>query len=266
MQPRQLIVTVFGLYARAERNWLSVAGLVRLLADLGVDGPAVRSSVSRLKRRGLLRGVTVDGAAGYAASDALLDVLEEGDARIFARRRATLDDGWVLAVFSVPETERDRRHELRSWLTRLGYGTAAPGVWIAPGSLAHETRELLVRRGLDGYVDLFRGDHIAFAELRGKVRQWWDLDELSRQYAEFLSRYRPVDRRFARRHPDERTAFAEYIPLLTAWRRLPYLDPGLPLELLPVKWNGGIAGELFAELRERFDEPARRHAWRVLHG
>src|SRR5579875_3922088 len=139
VQPRQLIVTVFGLYARAERNWLSVAGLVRLLADLGVDGPAVRSSVSRLKRRGLLRGVAVDGAAGYAASDALLDVLEEGDARIFARRRATPDDGWVLAVFSVPETERDRRHELRSWLTRLGYGTAAPGVWIAPGSLAHET-------------------------------------------------------------------------------------------------------------------------------
>ncbi|MBO0776074.1 MAG: hypothetical protein J2P34_07145, partial [Actinobacteria bacterium] len=46
-QPRQLIVTVYGLYARAEGGWLSVASLIRLLADLGVDEPAVRSSISR---------------------------------------------------------------------------------------------------------------------------------------------------------------------------------------------------------------------------
>src|SRR5260370_25785743 len=54
-QPRQLIVTVYGLYARAEGGWMSVASLVSLLADLGVDEPAVRSSISRLKRREVLR-------------------------------------------------------------------------------------------------------------------------------------------------------------------------------------------------------------------
>ena len=133
-QPRELIVTIYGLYARAEHNWLSVASLVRLMADLGVDGPAVRSSVSRLKRRDTLRSLRLDGAAGYALSPSSLEVLREGDARIFDRRRATLEDGWVLVVFSVPERERDKRHELRTWLTRLGFGTAAPGVWVAPGT------------------------------------------------------------------------------------------------------------------------------------
>src|SRR5215472_15919383 len=54
-QPRQLIVTVYGLYGRAEGGWMSVASLVSLLADLGVDEPAVRSSISRLKRREILR-------------------------------------------------------------------------------------------------------------------------------------------------------------------------------------------------------------------
>ena len=29
----QLIFTIFGLYARAESNWLSVASVVRLLAE-----------------------------------------------------------------------------------------------------------------------------------------------------------------------------------------------------------------------------------------
>ena len=39
--PRQLITTLYGLYARAEHDWLSVASLVRLMADLGVDAAAV---------------------------------------------------------------------------------------------------------------------------------------------------------------------------------------------------------------------------------
>src|SRR5215467_14721299 len=67
-QPRQLIVTVYGLYGRAEGGWMSVASLVSLLADLGVDEPAVRSSISRLKRREILRASRRAGAAGYELS------------------------------------------------------------------------------------------------------------------------------------------------------------------------------------------------------
>lgn len=265
VQPRELIVTIYGLYARAEHNWLSVASLVRLMAELGVDGPAVRSSVSRLKRRDTLRSLRLDGAAGYALSPSSLEILREGDARIFDRRRATLEDGWVLVVFSVPETERDKRHELRTWLTRLGFATAAPGVWVAPGIVADETWAVLARRGLDAYADIFRGAHLAFADLRGKVAQWWDLDELSAQYAQFIGHLRPLASRWARKPTPARDAFAAYIPMLTSWRRLPYLDPGLPLDLLPGRWNGVTAGDLFGELNLRLADPARQYALSVIH-
>ena len=63
-QPRQLIVTVYGLYSRGAGGWMSVASLVSLLGDLGVDEPAVRSSISRLKRRGILVAKRLGGAAG----------------------------------------------------------------------------------------------------------------------------------------------------------------------------------------------------------
>ncbi len=62
-------------------------------------------------------------------------LLDDGDRRIYRHPAPSLDDGWVLAVFSVPEAERSKRHVLRSRLARLGFGTAAPGVWIAPGGL-----------------------------------------------------------------------------------------------------------------------------------
>ncbi len=264
-QPRQLIVTIFGLYARAERNWLSVASLVRLMAALGVDGPAVRSSISRLKRRGTLEADRHRGAAGYAPSRAILDVLAEGDVRIFDRKRAVVDDGWLLVVFSIPEAERDKRHALRTSLTRLGFGTAAPGVWVAPGNLARETQDTLQRRQLSTYVDLFRAEHMAFGDLRSKVRTWWDLEELAQLYAAFIQRYRPVLDRASTDGLSPGEAFAEYVPMLTAWRRLPYLDPGLPLPLLPPGWNGVTAGELFDELNRVLGGPAREFAMSTIH-
>ncbi|WP_431878645.1 PaaX family transcriptional regulator [Amycolatopsis sacchari] len=265
-QPRRLIVTIFGLYARAELNWLSVASVVRLMADLGVDGSAVRSSVSRLKRRGVLRSERHGGAAGYALSEPTLEMLAEGDIRIFERERAEVGDGWILVVFSIPESERDKRHALRSTLTRLGFGTVSPGVWIGPGNLIREVRHTLERRALASYVDIFRGDHLAFGDLRAKVRGWWNFDELNALYADFLHRHRPTLHRVTKAKPAPGEAFTRYVPLLTEWRRLPYRDPGLPLSLLPAGWKGEAAGELFDELNRVLSGPAREHAMAVIHG
>jgi phenylacetic acid degradation operon negative regulatory protein len=263
-QPRHLIVTVYGLYARADGGWLSVASLIELLAALGVDEPAVRSSISRLKRRGILVARRHGGAAGYELSDDALAILREGDDRIFRRERATLAEGWMLAVFSVPETERHKRHVLRSQLTRLGFGTAAPGVWIAPAHLHDATADMLRRFALDSYADLFRGDHLAFGDLAAKVRAWWDLDELEHHYREFLDAHTPVRRRHGT--PEAREAFADYVRVLTDWRRLPYLDPGLPAELLPEDWIGIRAADLFFSLRSRLEESARAYVTDMITG
>ncbi|HLI36698.1 MAG TPA: PaaX family transcriptional regulator C-terminal domain-containing protein [Streptosporangiaceae bacterium] len=264
-QPRQLIVTIFGLYARAERNWLSVASVIALMADLGVDSPAVRSSVSRLKRRGVLESERHGGVAGYALSGSALKMLAESDRRIFQRSRAAVEDGWLVVVFSVPETERDKRHALRTSLTRLGFGIVASGVWIAPGTIEREARDTLQRRGLSPYVDMFTGDHLGFGDLRSKIRAWWDLDELAALYDGFIRRYRPVLERAIAGGTSARDAFSEYVPMLTQWRRLPYLDPGLPLSLLPPGWNGVTAGELFDQLNRALSGPAREHAMTLIH-
>ncbi|WP_028925134.1 PaaX family transcriptional regulator [Pseudonocardia acaciae] len=260
-QPRQLIVTVYGLYSRESGGWLSVASLVSLLAELGVDEPAVRSSISRIKRRGILQARKEGGAAGYELSAEAVEILREGDERIFRRERATLGDGWVLAVFSVPESERHRRHVLRTQLTALGFGTAAPGVWVAPAHLRAATTSMLRRYDLDAYAEVFHAEHLAFGDLTDKIARWWDLDELHRLYEEFLGEHRAKLTRWTRpdERPDERDAFVDYVRVLTDWRRLPYCDPGLPAELLPPDWAGARAADLFFSLKTRLE--ARAHAY-----
>jgi len=280
---RQLIVTIYGLYARSDGGWLSIAALIRLLADLGVDEPAVRSAISRLKRRGILLARRQDGSAGYQLSAGALAILREGDARIFRRHRATLADGWLLAVFSVPESERHRRHVLRSELARLGFGMVAPGVWIVPAHPQDATAETLRRLGLDAYADLFHADHLAFGDPAAKIRRWWDLDELERRYQAFIQAHEPALRRWELGSGEAgdvgdaggaggaggvggREAFADYVRVLTDWRRLPYSDPGLPAELLPDDWIGLRAAEAFFTLRSLLEEPARAYVREVISG
>lgn len=266
--PRALIVTLFGLYARESGGWLSVATLVRLLGQLGVDETAVRSSISRLKRRAVIHPERVDGAAGYRLDEHTHHLLDLGDRRIFHPRRARLGDGWLLAVFSVPESQRERRHRLRVRLTWLGFGTVGPGIWVAPSHLEAEARETLTHEGLDPFVDLFRAEHLGFGDLRCEVSSWWDLVELDRLYADFDADHSTLLRAWLARPRSrstelDRDAFVDYVRTLTTWRRLPYLDPGLPLELLPTDWSGAHAEATFDALRGRLAAPAHRFATRV---
>lgn len=253
--PRSLIVTLYGAYGRFVPGPVPVAELIRLLAAVGVDAPSVRSSVSRLKRRGLLVPArTAQGAAGYELSPDARQLLDDGDRRIYATAPPE-DEGWVLAVFSVPESERHKRHVLRSRLSGLGFGTAAPGVWIAPARLYEETRHTLERLGLDAYVDFFRGEHLGFAATSEAVARWWDLAGIAGQHEAFLERHAGVLESWERRTdtpPEE--AYRDYLLALDSWRHLPYTDPGLPTALLPPDWPGARSAAVFQGLHARLRE------------
>jgi phenylacetic acid degradation operon negative regulatory protein len=249
--PRSLIVSFFGAYGRELGGWIAVADLVTLLGRLGIDAPAVRSAISRQKQRGFLQARQVGSVAGYSLSKEAEEILADGDRRIYLRQDVQLSDGWVLAVFSVPETERHRRHLLRSRLSRLGFAATAPGVWIAPAHLAEEARHTLERLELAEYVDLFHADYLAYADLRVAVARWWDLGAVQAGYAEFSEQFLKTEAAAGADAVDDADAFATYLLALDAWRRMPYRDPGLPSELLPEGWQGTQAAGVFFGLHDR---------------
>ncbi|MER5973177.1 PaaX family transcriptional regulator C-terminal domain-containing protein [Streptomyces sp. NPDC002055] len=268
--PRSLIVTFYGAHGRGSGPGggrpVPIAALIRLLGAVDVDPPSVRSAVSRLKRRGLLRPARAEsGAAGYVLSDDARQLLDDGDRRIYDRPPARLDDGWVLAVFSVPEQERHKRHLLRSRLARLGFGTAAPGVWIAPAHLLEEARHTLERLELASYVDLFTGAHTGFEPTARSVARWWDLAATAELHRDFLRTHEPVLRRWSGPAAgDPAEAYRDHLLALDSWRRVPYADPGLPAALLPADWPGGRSAEVFAALHTRLREAAAGHVREVL--
>lgn len=202
--PGSLIITFAGLHLPNLGGWIAVADLITLMEAAGQPSSAIRQALARMKSRGYLAAERRAGRAGYRLTEIATKDLRVGDGRIFRFGEANESDGWVLAIFSVPEHARAERHRLRSQLIRISFGTVSAGVWIAPAALADPSRTHILAHGLDGYVTWFVG------RLHAPVQpeQWWDLDSLRALYQEFLRsdvrRFRLIHR--ALNSPDRQAA------------------------------------------------------------
>lgn len=262
------IVTVFGLYGRPAGKIIPVAALVRLLSELGYEPASVRSSISRLKTKGVLVSAKTGSTSGYALADNLEQHMLSGDERIFSPRTASIGDPWLLASFSVPERERQNRHKIRAGLARMGFGTVAPGLCIAPVRLQIEALNYMHEHNLSEYVEFFTSQPVGPGDLRRKVAQWWDLNAVETEYRAFVHAFgREADRwpSYGNEKKDlHREAFRVYVPMVTQWRRLPFMDPGLPPELLPTRWMGITARRVFGELNRILRPISGRYADEVI--
>jgi phenylacetic acid degradation operon negative regulatory protein len=227
-----------------------VAALVRLLAPIGVQEPAVRTAVSRMLRQGWLSAVRLPSGPGYALTPKALRRLDEAARRIYRTSSTAWDGHWHLLVVSGP-AGRGERERLHASLGYLGYGCLGAGTWVAPRP-APELDAVLAEAGVAGqrFTALHEGDADTL------VDRAWDLDSLAASYRQFLDDARAaLDG--ACTCTDE-GAFAARLHLVHAWRRFLNVDPGLPAQLLPADWPGTTAAAWFDEQAARLQPAARR--------
>lgn len=257
-----LVLDVYAPIVRLDGGWIAIADLIAVLADLDREEQAVRSSVSRLVGKRILAREERDGAVGYALTPSALEILDEGDCRIYGSLApATLKDGWVVLTFSVPEDQRSARHRLRRRLTWLGFGNLSGGLWIAPRRVLGRTMAAVTDMAMAEYVDVFTATYQAFDDPDRLVARCWDIERMREGYAAYIEQFEPGLDRWSTADPaaDPKAAFADFIAMAHAWRQLPYLDPGLPPELLPPGWEGTAAAEIFDGLNGLLLTSARAH-------
>lgn len=266
MQPKDRILDVYGSFAQERGGWLAIGDLIQLVAVLDVDAQSVRSAASRMKRSGLLVADKRDGVAGYALSSGADEILADGRTRIFGlggpaagqqeEDQSGAESGWIVVLFSVPETERQKRYLIRSRLERLGFGQGPASSWLAPAGILAETERMLVREGLADYVTTWRGELMGFASIGDLAASSWDLEKIQSRYDDYLCSYGPLERQWLETPGQDSEAFGTYIQQNAVWRELSYLDPGLPASVTPADWPGSEARALFA----RFEDVLRPQA------
>lgn len=254
---RTLLVTFLGAIVRRLNGWMPIGSAVSLMSGVGVDESSVRTAVFRLKKRGWLEPQKHGDTAGYALTDLAQRAFLDGDEFIWhARRPASLADGWCIVNVSVPESERARRHKLRTRLSGLGFGNLGSGVWIAPARMADAAVSAVDDIGVSSQAAIFVGNYAPGRPLPEVIGRAWDLPEINATYVDFIASHRPLEARLDDTAADPARAFRSYLEVVDRWRKLPFRDPGLPADLLSTDWQASTAGELFERLVSGLERPA----------
>ena len=252
---RSLLLTMLGevVLPREEQVW--TATVVEALAALGVEEKAARQALARTAAEGVLGSTrrgrrTIWSLTGHGSA-----LLRDGAERIygFMRSRRAWDGRWLVLTVSIPESQRQLRHRLRTQLTWLGLGSPVSGLWVSP-SAEHAPEVHRVLRDLDLEQQSFAwvGPATGIGEESRLVEAAWDLDDVEERYLGFLADFED------RRAETPADAFVAQVEMVQAWRRFPFLDPDLPGELLDHDWPGPRAAAVFHDRHDRWHRLAQQ--------
>ena len=247
---QDMIFTLYGDYIRHQGGEAWTGSLIELMSLFGLSGQAVRSTLSRMSQKDWLESRRDGRHSFYSQTPKLLDLLEEGATRIFQPRCDPWDGRWHLLIYSIPESKRHLRRRLRQRLIWLGFGALNQATWISPRDLRVEVEQAVDALHARPYVEFFATEHQGFSSDKEIAARCWDLRRLNDYYTGFIARYTPPFREFQARLeagdglvPQE--CFVQRFMLTHEYRSSPYVDPNLPLELLPDDWLGQRAAQLF---------------------
>lgn len=246
MKPRSLVFDLFGDYLRYRDGVVRLRGLIALMDCFDVPESTVRVVAARMRKEGWLDARRDGRETVYSLTDAAWRLLDDGRARIFHRASGPWDGYWHMVIYSVPETDRALREQLRKRLSWLGFGMLSSSVWISPHNRIAEVRASFAEQ-TSIRLDALRARSEGATADRDMATRSWDLAALNKDYGELLDRYRPRLAVYRTGEPRGREALVERMRLTHDYRLFPFRDPDLPPELLPEDWTGRLAHGVFQE-------------------
>ncbi|MDI1466413.1 PaaX family transcriptional regulator C-terminal domain-containing protein [Catellatospora sp. KI3] len=261
-----LAATLVADYTLPTRAWLPTAAIMTLLGESGVSAAGARAAISRLARRGVLESSRHGRHSAYRLTREAAAELSAGGAWIarFGTRDEPWDGCWTLVAFSLPQEQSSPRRTLRGQLRWLGFAPLYDGLWISPDLLNPTVRQRLSAVAL-GAMTVFRAEHVDLATATNRDPiEAWDIAAISRHYEAF-------DRRWGPLLPDVRAglvsgsaAVRARAEIMDTYRRIPLLDPQLPIELMPADWPRARAREVFTAVYDGLAEQAEEHVRAVV--
>jgi len=224
---------------------------VDVLGRAGVTEAAVRAALGRAVTEGLLERHRRGRHAYFSPTGDTRRLLAEGARRLHHDPpvRDDWDGSWTLLAYSLPETRRDERHQLRRRLAWEGFGVLRDGLWIAPGRV--DVGGLAAELGVADDVHAFDGRAVAPTHAGGMVAETWDLGAIGSGYRDFLEQWdvpTPL--------PHATDDLARSLWLVIEWRQLVLEDPMLPAGLLPADWPASAARDVFDSWYARYESTA----------
>jgi phenylacetic acid degradation operon negative regulatory protein len=247
-----LLFTLLGEFVLTGDGTAWTSAVLAVFARLGIEEKATRQALMRTADAGWLAAEKIGRRTRWRLTQSARRLLTDGAERIytFTGPASDWDGRWLLVSVRIPESDRRARHVVRSRLSWAGFGSLGAGLWISP----HPDREaeaagVLREAGVAADAHLFVATRSGLGDATDMVATAWDLAAIEEQYEQFIEE-------FSGRAPDD--LLVRQIELVHAWRRFPAVDPALPSPLLPARWSGRKAAQVFADRHDRWSARARR--------
>jgi len=255
---RGMLLTLLGEFVLPGEGMAWTGAILTAFERLGVAEKATRQALMRTSNAGWLEPEKLGRRTRWRLTRSAEKLLSDGAERIYSFGPTQEWDGrWVLVQVRIPESDRRARHVVRTRLTWAGFGSLGAGLWISPHPVrVTEAERVLREAGVAGAAHVFVARRTGMTDTRAMVVQAWDLPAIEAEYERFTAE-------FGDTAPGE-DVLARQLALVHAWRRFPSLDPALPRELLPARWTGIMAAQLFAARHEQWLDGSRRE-WKRLN-
>ncbi|WP_458117241.1 PaaX family transcriptional regulator [Arthrobacter sp. D2-10] len=257
LKPRGVVIDLFGDYLRYRGGKARLRDLIALLEVFDVGDSTARVTLSRLRKEGWFTAEPDPDGRGviYSLTEKSWRILDEGRERIFNHLTGSWAGVWHVVIYYVPEAERALREQLRRELSWQGFGSLAASTWISPHDRASKVEEQFAHLAAVR-LDILQAQSKGLTYDRDMAQRCWDLETLNRSYGEFLARYRRQMPRYRSGRVPPPEALLERTGLIQNYRKFPFRDPDLPTDLLPARWMGHEAHELFLEARAALQDSA----------
>ena len=252
---RSLLLTLLGECVLFDGQPVWTSSFLYVLGGLGIAEKSARQAIARATSAGWIESQRDGRRASWILTPQIRQFMEVGSLRVHSISRARLpwDGRWLVIFLTLPETQRATRTRVYRALQWAGFGSPRSGLWVTPHTdRVEEVGKIIAEMKLSGLPVAFTGPSVDFGLIdRELVEQSWDLDKIYEHYEMILDRFGKL-----RPQSDDSILFT-HLQLVNAWQQLPFIDPGLPTELLPPNWNGLRAAARIGSLRSKWQDAAR---------
>lgn len=265
-----LLLFIYNNYlAKTTKESIKLSSLLEILSVFGKNETAIRMSLSRAVKGGLLTNSKIENEVNYTLTPEGKNAIlywNEGVMHFFRRyqlRNTPWDQKWYFINVEFTGDTRENKVEFLDKLQQQGFAQVNTNTWITPYHQYDEVWKLLEKYSLADAIVEIHGEMKVHKDMDKFLDDVYGINKLRESYQTFIDTYNSKVEEVSqlckeKNFVENGLAFPILHGLGFSFFNIASDDAALPREILP-EWEGDKAARIMKELREKLLDATYRY-------